>query len=128
MATSWDEPRGILGRLFRKMSSKLSENPDYGSKLHLVHRWFVEFDDDGHPYREIGVDNAGNPVLAGPDKRNYGFWLDTNATFKDFDGEAISGELFEIEWRRFYERHPGREDPSFRPDPAFPQATTRPSN
>jgi hypothetical protein len=74
-------------------------NPDYRGKLHLVHEWFIEFDDEGQPWREIGININGRPVLAGPDDRNYGFWLDTNMTLKDFSGEPVDAAEFERLWR-----------------------------
>ncbi len=67
--------------------------------MHLVREWLIEFGDDGLPWREIGLDESGAPVLAGPDARNYGFWLDTNMTIKDFDGEPVAEEEFERIWK-----------------------------
>ena len=37
--------------------------------------------------------------MAGPDDRNYGFWLDTNMKLKDFTGEPIEADEFELLWR-----------------------------
>jgi len=80
--------------------SWISSNPDYGAHLHEVAEWLVEFDEEGLPCREIGLDKSGQPVLAGPDERNYGFWLDTNLTLVDFDdGETISPDTFEEKWQ-----------------------------
>lgn len=79
-------------------------NPDYEGKFHLVREWLVEFDDAGQPFREIGLAADGVPIIAGPDERNYGFWLDTNMAFTDFTGEPISKELFESTWMKFHER------------------------
>ena len=77
-------------------------NPDYEPKLHLVREWLVEFDQDGRPDREVGLDAIGSPIVAGPNRRNYGFWLDTNMLFKDFAGEPVTKELFEAQWSRFH--------------------------
>jgi len=116
IGTAQNQPRATLARVFEKALSKLSANPDYGAGLELVAEWFIEFDDEGFPRREVGIDNAGHAVVAGPDQRNYGFWLDTDMTLKDFTGAALSMEEFEAAWRRFYEQRPGREDPSFTPE------------
>jgi len=72
-------------------------NPDYEDQLHLVDRWLIEFIDD-LPFREIGLASDGAIVIAGPTARNYGFWLDTNMRYEDFDGEKISEESFEQYW------------------------------
>jgi hypothetical protein len=103
LATDWEkEAPGTLMKLIRIFFR--DPNPDY--RLHLVHSWLVEFDDDGNPRREVGVGQNGEPVLAGPDERNYGFWLDTNMTRRDFTGDEITREEFEEQWNRWYSRFP----------------------
>jgi len=79
-----------------KLKSRLNANPDYD--LSLVREWLIEFDVDNYPGREIGLTSNGTPVLAGPDDRNYGFWLDTNMRFDDFVGNAISSIEFNEKW------------------------------
>jgi len=77
-------------------------NPDYDSKMFLVKKWLIEFIDiNGEllPRREIALDADGKPVFAGPDKRNRGFWHDTNMKFEDFDGELIEKDEFELYWK-----------------------------
>jgi hypothetical protein len=76
-------------------------NPDYDSKMYLVKSWlieFIEFKGELVPWREIALDDTGKPVFAGPDGRNYGFWLDTNMKFEDFDGDIIEKDEFEHYW------------------------------
>lgn len=75
-------------------------NPDYEPRLPLVREWLIEFDDDGWPRREIGLDGDGRPLLRGPDHRNHGFWLDADMRLGDLDGESIVQELFEQQWLR----------------------------
>ncbi|MEM6647747.1 MAG: hypothetical protein AAF730_15990 [Bacteroidota bacterium] len=90
-------------RLLTKLLSLISSNPDYEAYLGDVAEWLVEFDEDGLPSREIGLDRNGQPVLAGPDGRNYGFWLDTNMTLGDFDDrETISQNTFEEKWQAWH--------------------------
>ena len=86
--------------IFKSVLDRLNPNPDY--QFHLVREWLVEFGEDDLPFREIGLGKNGKPVLAGPDDRNYGFWLDTNMKFDDFSGDIISSEVFEglwVEWQ-----------------------------
>lgn len=98
------EPRGpsngTIGISWFVASSfrHLDANPDY--QLPEVRSWLIEFDDDGMPDREIGLNEHGEPVLAGPDDRNYGFWLDTNMKLADFTGYEISAEYFESCWAK----------------------------
>lgn len=76
-------------------------NLGYDSKMYLVKKWLIEFvEEDGElkPWREIALDADGNIVFAGPDKKNYGFWLDTNMKYEDFKGESIDKDVFERYW------------------------------
>ena len=102
IGTSVDRKRSFGERLSTWLLSFISSNPDYEVKLELVRVWLIEFDEEGDPFREIGLDADGVPVLAGPDARNYGFWLDTEMVLKDFVGHEISKDAFELEWRRFF--------------------------
>jgi len=104
LATDWpkDEPWQV-----KVMSALLffipKANPDYDSKMHLVKKWLVEFvEEEGSfvPWREVALSAEGEPVFAGPDKRNYGFWLDTNMKLEDFEGKMIEKQEFEHYWKK----------------------------
>ena len=73
-------------------------NPGYDNKMHLVKEWLIEFDQDDSPWREIGIAANGSPVFAGPSDENYGFWLDTNMHYSDFQGEPVDKAHFEKLW------------------------------
>lgn len=73
-------------------------NPSYDAKLERVDRWVIEFPDGKNPEREIGLDSDGDPVLCGPSEVDYGFWLDTNMTFDDFEGEETAQADFDQLW------------------------------
>ncbi len=75
-------------------------NPGYRDKMHLIDSWYVEFDEQGLPGREVGVDAAGQPVVAGPSTTDYGFWLNTNMKLADFDGDKLDKQEFEALWER----------------------------
>jgi hypothetical protein len=108
--------------------SVVDANPDYLPVLHSVRRWLVEFDIEGRACRELGIGGTGDPVLAGPDKRNYGYWPDTNVAIDELDGERISEALFEALWRQFYDAHPDREDHSLRSNLTLQRAAPPPLN
>ncbi len=74
-------------------------NPGYKKKMHLIREWYIEFDGDENPWREIGLDAEGAPVIAGPSERDYGFWLDTNMKRSDFEGDEIGLDEFEQKWK-----------------------------
>ncbi len=95
-ATDWERP-GLLSRLLQRLSS----NPDYEQAFPEVAEWLIEFGDDQLPEREVGLNNTGVPVLAGPNKQNYGFWLDTNMKLSDFGNEVIEKVYFEQKWNEF---------------------------
>ena len=93
--TDWVKPSGWLARL---ISSIDTANPSYRGRYHLVRAWVIEFDERGVPYREVGLDSNGSPVLAGPRQRDYGFWLDTGMHYGDFVGDPVTQEDFETLW------------------------------
>jgi hypothetical protein len=108
LSTDWPavtRPKRLLARVADRILPK--SNPGYDAKMHLVREWLIEFDEEGNPWREIGVGADGKPVLAGPDGQNYGFWLDTNMKIADFLGEAITVEEFERLWQESGAREPG---------------------
>ncbi len=95
------EPFGV--KVLRTVLFFIPEaNPGYRNKMHLVKEWLIEFDEKEMPYREIGLNKNGEPVLAGPDETNYGFWLDTEMKFNNFEGKEISKAEFEKIWESYF--------------------------
>jgi len=69
--------------------------------MYLVKSWLIEFlENNGEliPWREIALDENENPIFAGPDERNYGFWCDTNMKYEDFKGKPIDKAEFIRNW------------------------------
>jgi hypothetical protein len=98
MGTDFTAPTWV-DRLIRALLFFVpAANPGYEAQLPLVREWLIEFDEGGHPAREIGLDASGVPLVSGPDDVNYGFWLDTNMQLIDCVGEDVSGEAFERLW------------------------------
>ena len=89
----------------RSCLEKLNSNPDYN--MAAVQEWWIEFDEEGRPDREIGLRDDGVVVLAGPDDNNYGFWLDTNMMFTDFEGTEIQASKFEQKWNAWFSEQDG---------------------
>ena len=100
-------PAAGTGILSKVLSLVPIANPDYEPKLHLVREWLIEFDDDGRPNREVGLDSHGFPIVSGPDDRNYGFWPDTNMLLNDFAGDPIEKALFEAVWKQAHSKGGG---------------------
>ncbi|MEL7185398.1 MAG: hypothetical protein AAFN50_03040 [Pseudomonadota bacterium] len=100
IATDWGAPKpdGILVRLMQRFIPEA--NPSYRNKMHLIDTWYIEFDKQGLPNREVGVDADGLPVVAGPSSTDYGFWLDSNITDVDLEGLEIERKEFEALWFR----------------------------
>lgn len=98
LGTDGPKEKTFWRRVANTILSSLSSNPDYEKKMPLVSNWYIEFDEEGLPWREIGIDSNGISLIKGPDKRNYGFWLDTNMTYSDFEGIEISADEFESYW------------------------------
>ena len=104
LATDWPEKQPWQVKVLKSILFFIPKaNPGYDSKMHLVKNWLIEFveeDDDFIPWREIALDSVGNILFAGPDKINYGFWLDTNMKYEDFKGEPIDKDEFEKHWKQ----------------------------
>jgi hypothetical protein len=75
-------------------------NPDNEKFYPLIKKWCLEIDDNGEPVREIGIDTKGEPLFAAPDKRNVGFWTDSDKTFNLNELEIVSAEQFEQLWHK----------------------------
>ena len=76
-----------------------SASPDHEALYSKVRRWLLEVDDSGAPQREVGLAEDGNPLIAAPDGRNFGFWTDSPYRFHSSEGEAIDAAYFETLWR-----------------------------
>ncbi len=100
-ATGWKEPN-FVEKILRLLTRKWSANPDYDSVFPEVSEWLIEFGEDQMADREIGLNDKGIPVVAGPNERNYGFWLDTNMKLKDFENNLIEKTYFEEKWNEFH--------------------------
>ncbi len=100
-ATDWEEPK-LLGKLLSPMTNRLTSIPDYEKVFPQLSEWLIEFGEDEMPGREIGLNSEGTPILAGPNERNYGSWLDTNMKINDFENEIIEKDYFENKWKEFH--------------------------
>jgi len=103
MATDWPKIEPWQVKLMKTVLFFIPKvNPGYDSKMHMVKKWLIEFvEEEGEliPWREIALDFEGNIVFAGPDKMNYGFWLDANMKYENFTGEYIEKDEFERFWK-----------------------------
>lgn len=96
--------RTQLGTDFRaltkweKLRSFETANPSYRGRCHLVRCWLIEFDNEGLPGREIGLDENDAAVMAGASEIDYGFRLDANMRYPDFTGDPVAAEFFEKMW------------------------------
>lgn len=76
-------------------------NPDFEVHFSSIRRWYVEVDDCEMPVRELGLDDSGAPITAGPWERNFGFWTDSGEPLPKDRLEEIDRTEFETMWRRF---------------------------
>ncbi len=83
---------------WERLTSFETANPSYRGKYHLVRCWLIEFDEEGIPGREIGLEETDAVVMAGPSEIDLGFWLDANMRYPDFTGSPVAAEYFEKMW------------------------------
>jgi len=101
-----------IGRdnIFYKTLAKLAEklipnaNPDFDQVICQVKIWLLEFNRDGKPSREIGLDKDRIEICKMPFENNYGYWCDNNFLLSDFKNKfsyrAITSNDFESSWRK----------------------------
>jgi len=73
-------------------------SPDHEPLYRHVKKWYLELDDSGVPVREIGLDSDARALFGAPDKRNMGFWTDSDKTFQKDELVPISTDEFERLW------------------------------
>jgi hypothetical protein len=106
-ATFWPEKQSFSSSIVDKWLTKIfpSPNKENEAKFYLVKEWYIEFDDAGYPIREIGLDQAGMPVVASDiEDGTYGYWLDTNMLYVDFlgsDSAEIQATEFQAMWSKY---------------------------
>lgn len=92
-------PVNWRGRLVRSLLFFIPlANPDHEPLYPHVSRWLLEVDEDGHPFREIGLDETGKPLFGAPDKRNFGFFTDSDSKFSKADLQLVECAEFERHW------------------------------
>ena len=96
-ATDWETDSFAI-RVLKRILKGLNPNYAYETKFPIVRKWVIEIEDDNFPSREIGLDEHDIPVIWGPSDEVYGFWLDTNMAYDDFNGDPISRDYFEKHW------------------------------
>ncbi len=84
-------------------------NPDFENQIQNINIWLIEFDENGIPEREIGLDKDEKTVMIMPWKDNYGYWIDNNFKLQDFKNgfkySEIDKEYFESRWNYFAEKN-----------------------
>ena len=101
LATDWNEKEmnSFSSRIICALLFFIPKgNPDNEKLYPFVSKWFIEIDENGIPCREIGIDSKGAPLFAAPDTKNYGFWTDSNQTFKISDLQPANKEEFNSMW------------------------------
>lgn len=94
---------GLLRRVIRKISNIFLANPDFDAKLQDVVQWYLEYDEkNNESLREIGIDSNNQIIVKIPDKRNYGYWNDTNLTIEDFENRFGIQKVTEKEFNNLW--------------------------
>src|SRR5205814_1974306 len=93
-----DEPLRWWCRVLQKIIP--AANPDLEKLYSKTRKWWLEIDDTGKPWREIGFDADMKPIVLGPVGRNFGFLVDSSddwSTSQEDSAEAAAG--FERTWQ-----------------------------
>lgn len=108
LATEPQEPDdpGLFAAAIEKVlrATLPAANPDFEELYGAVRKWWVEVDEEGVPQRELGFDQSGRAIVAGPFGENFGFWTDSNMKFTIDEHPPVAAERFEAAWRAFENR------------------------
>lgn len=103
--------------LFSVLNDIFAANPDFENKIPYVALWVVEYENNkfNQVTRELGFDTNGKIIVKLPDKRNFGFWIDSDYTMKDYcklDIQMITEQEFNNLWNSVdYDRKKGEFKP-----------------
>ena len=105
-AISWPKTDPLSVKIFRSIFWFIpNPNRENEKKFHLLNEWYLEFNEDDEPVREIGIDKTGCPILTSDiDDGTYGFWLDTDMHYNDFfdkESNVISEADFNEMWNLY---------------------------
>ena len=79
-------------------------NPDFDDLYQNVKYWLVEFEDDGQPCREVGLNERREPITIGPYRNNKGFWTDNNLKQDQIDNCFFKkSTISEIEFQNYWD-------------------------
>ncbi len=80
-------------------------NPDIEHLFEGVCTWWLEIEATGEPSREIGLSEAGEPVVIGPVGRNHGYLVDASDDWSEStDDSADVAARFESAWVEIWPR------------------------
>ena len=109
--------KNILRVLFSVLNDIFAANPDFENKIPYVALWVVEYENNkfNQVIRELGFDTNGKIIVKLPDKRNVGFWIDSDYTMKDYcklNIQMITEQEFNNLWNSvYYDRRKGEFKP-----------------
>lgn len=99
-----EEKNTLVSKILNFLFSFLPKsNPQFDNLIEFVDVWYIEYDDiNDYVEREVGLNIGKEVIVKMPFKKEYGYWLDTDMKFKDFQNtfniEIIENTEFEIKW------------------------------
>lgn len=109
--------KNIWRVLFSVLNDIFAANPDFENKIPYVALWVVEYENNkfNQVIRELGFDTNGRIIVTLPDERNFGFWIDSDYTMKDYcklNIQMITEQEFNNLWNSVdYDRKKGEFKP-----------------
>ncbi|MCK6610375.1 MAG: hypothetical protein L6Q78_04975 [Bacteroidia bacterium] len=92
--------RKIIAKIFRLIFP--AANPDFDPKINSVNTWLLEFNEEGIPVKEIGLNNNGKPIIKMPYKDNVGYWTDIGMHFNKFSERFQVEKINQVEFYKFW--------------------------
>ena len=102
------EGDSLLERVLKRLLP--SANPDLENIYKRTSFWWLEFDDNGCPQREIGFDRNRKPIVLGPVGKNSGFLVDSADDWRGFkEPNCKAAAQFESVWCQLWPSFVGLE-------------------
>lgn len=80
-----------------------SSNPDLEELIYEAQKWWLEYNEEGVPQREIGFNSNSEPVVLFPVGENFGFLIESSSNWLGYKQQSTEvANSFEKVWQNLW--------------------------